>query len=679
MEARAVSRAIVKGQHFAEITVLLDNGELSTLLGPARRNRPEALKDCLELRKVAMKCTDDSKLLILKKRKKELEDVTWTVKDLGGRLLDGAEGPPPGFKPPSWMPQADAVSSTPLGYVSPGKYRAPVKPTAKEEESVYSFKTRKLVECAEADVKELVSSGDWESKAKVALQQAFKKFGPVLEIRVDFKSDDGEKVASVRFASAKAVELAMSKALRGWLPVGDKHVRVRQPAVEAKAEWRTFVAPRRAAPALESAPNKKRLRPNERFANKKDVEDEETNNFDAQTGPHSQATPKADELHRPHRDSMPSAFEGRSDGVSEGSDLGFLALVLEVFMDLLPVVSIGLVLRFGDLRLWCQTMFAAALLMVLKGFASWATVVPDKGWKVCQDRLGPDGLRYYREEIVDEFGTRTANLITYEDDAVWEADTAESFTAYASDQWPHFPLKSLVSDEEILRFAKNRGGRFPSPQYCPSAAWTGESGAAILLGDALHSLPPDIGQGVNSALEDVTVLEACFASTDRDGNASDAVREFETRRMPDVEALIKIVRVAAPFQYSQAPWRGRLWNVSFLCRLLLNKALPAVFDLPLFLLIQRSEMSYREESAHDVGQVLMLPLMARYCYIQQHPQEGSLLQKKVLLQQLLKTLQQSQDGEGTEPRKPGGTGQKHVNHPVRELCFSGSFDELCFS
>lgn len=288
-----MSRAIVKGQHFAEITVLLDNGELSTLLGPARRNRPEALKDCLELRKVAMKCTDDSKLLILKKRKKELEDVTWTVKDLGGRLLDGAEGPPPGFKPPSWMPQADAVSSTPLGYVSPGKYRAPVKPTAKEEESVYSFKTRKLVECAEADVKELVSSGDWESKAKVALQQAFKKFGPVLEIRVDFKSDDGEKVASVRFASAKAVELAMSKALRGWLPVGDKHVRVRQPAVEAKAEWRTFVAPRRAAPALESAPNKKRLRPNERFANKKDVEDEETNNFDAQTGPHSQATPKA--------------------------------------------------------------------------------------------------------------------------------------------------------------------------------------------------------------------------------------------------------------------------------------------------------------------------------------------------------------------------------------------------
>ena len=80
MEARVVSRAIVKSQHFAEITVLLDNGELLTFLGPARKNRPEALKDCLELRKVAAKCTDDLKLLQLKKRKLELEDTTWTMK-----------------------------------------------------------------------------------------------------------------------------------------------------------------------------------------------------------------------------------------------------------------------------------------------------------------------------------------------------------------------------------------------------------------------------------------------------------------------------------------------------------------------------------------------------------------------------------------------------------------------
>ena len=31
-----------------------------------------------------------------------------------------------------------------------------------------------------------------------------------------------------------------------------------------------------------------------------------------------------------------------------------------------------------------------------------------------------------------------------------------------------------------------------------------------------------------------------------------------------------------PLRYSQAPWRGRLWNASFLSRLLLNKLLPSV-------------------------------------------------------------------------------------------------------
>ncbi|OLQ11893.1 hypothetical protein AK812_SmicGene4232 [Symbiodinium microadriaticum] len=117
--------------------------------------------------------------------------------------------------------------------------------------------------------------------------------------------------------------------------------------------------------------------------------------------------------------------------------------------------------------------------------------------------------------VRSEFGTRTANLITYEDDVVWDADSLESFKAYAQEQWPHFPLEDLVSEEELTRFAQNRGGRFPKPQHCRSAMWLpddSDHGAAVLIGDSLHSLPPDIGQGVNSALEDVTVLARCLDS-----------------------------------------------------------------------------------------------------------------------------------------------------------------------
>ena len=44
--------------------------------------------------------------------------------------------------------------------------------------------------------------------------------------------------------------------------------------------------------------------------------------------------------------------------------------------------------------------------------------------------------------------------------------------------------------------------------------------------------------------QDVTVLETCLDSA----SLGEAVAEFGKKRMPDVEALIKIVRVAAPFQ-----------------------------------------------------------------------------------------------------------------------------------
>eukprot|EP00931_Biecheleriopsis_adriatica_P075252 TRINITY_DN49169_c0_g1_i1.p1 TRINITY_DN49169_c0_g1~~TRINITY_DN49169_c0_g1_i1.p1 ORF type:complete len:558 (+),score=111.31 TRINITY_DN49169_c0_g1_i1:25-1674(+) len=196
--------------------------------------------------------------------------------------------------------------------------------------------------------------------------------------------------------------------------------------------------------------------------------------------------------------------------------------------------------------------------------------------------------------VRSDHGYRTANLITYPEDAVWEADSAEAFMAYAEKQWPHFPVSKLVPPEELERFAADAGGRFPRPQHSPSAVLSkAEGSAAVIIGDALHAFPPDIGQGVNSALEDVSVLSEALATCESE-TLSVSLQRFETERMPDVEALVRMVAVAAPFQYSQAPWRGRLWTASFLTRFLLNKALPKVFDLPVFLLVQQSELSYRE-------------------------------------------------------------------------------------
>merc|ERR1719265_634490 len=199
-----------------------------------------------------------------------------------------------------------------------------------------------------------------------------------------------------------------------------------------------------------------------------------------------------------------------------------------------------------------------------------------------------------------ECGMRTANLITRADDEFWDVSSLDQLREYAGKQWPHFPIFDLASEEELTRFAEDPGGRFPQPQYSPSAAWTPAAGAsggaagaeamgAVLVGDALHAFPPDLGQGVNSALQDVMVLRSVLEA-EGDASPAAAAQRYAEERTPDVLALVEMMQVAAPYQYGQSAWGSKLWMGSFLARFLLNKELPHIFDLPAFRLVQHSEL-----------------------------------------------------------------------------------------
>lgn len=70
---------------------------------------------------------------------------------------------------------------------------------------------------------------------------------------------------------------------------------------------------------------------------------------------------------------------------------------VDLLTSLVSVLWLGWVVRTHDLRLWTKTLLSAATLAALKGLLAWATVLPDPaGWQGCQERLGPDGLSYYR-------------------------------------------------------------------------------------------------------------------------------------------------------------------------------------------------------------------------------------------------------------------------------------------
>ncbi len=200
--------------------------------------------------------------------------------------------------------------------------------------------------------------------------------------------------------------------------------------------------------------------------------------------------------------------------------------------------------------------------------------------------------------------SRTANIITRPDYEIWQLKNTEEVYEFLEKAFPQLPMRQIVSPEEAERFAKSEGGYFPTPQYCsglhlllrPEQASKGmgnqsSTAGVVLLGDAIHCFPPDIGQGVNSALEDVYVLNEVLSRSDDD--LSLALPLYESLRFPDVKALVRLAQIGFPWQYNQAPLRRWLWNVNFFLRLLLSRLLPYVFSPPAFFLIQNHQLSYQ--------------------------------------------------------------------------------------
>ena len=213
---------------------------------------------------------------------------------------------------------------------------------------------------------------------------------------------------------------------------------------------------------------------------------------------------------------------------------------------------------------------------------------------------------------------RTCNFVARPGHELWSISTEDEMKVYMKRQFPQMsrPLADFVTDTELGRFVVARPGQFPKPQYCPSPcgfvvpaapgsdackvsprvdpeAGPGKRsrGAIVCLGDALHAFPPDLGQGVNAGLEDVHELNRAIESTD--GDLERALPLFESRRMPEVRALIDLMVFGYPYQYNQGPWwKKTATTANFAIRLLASKALPFLFSPPAFFMIQDPSLSY---------------------------------------------------------------------------------------
>jgi kynurenine 3-monooxygenase len=150
----------------------------------------------------------------------------------------------------------------------------------------------------------------------------------------------------------------------------------------------------------------------------------------------------------------------------------------------------------------------------------------------------------------DNSSLRPANVITRPNHILWTLQTGREVKEWFRNSFPRLNFTSLVPEEEWDRFARAQGSRFPHCQYSNGVALSSldrRSGVA-LVGDAIHSFPPDIGQGINAGLADVIALDKAlqsvnFPSCKKQLNSGhsllgDALHKYECDRLKEVCTLL---------------------------------------------------------------------------------------------------------------------------------------------
>lgn len=143
---------------------------------------------------------------------------------------------------------------------------------------------------------------------------------------------------------------------------------------------------------------------------------------------------------------------------------------------------------------------------------------------------------------------RPVNIIARPNHDVWKIKDPEELREWFQKSFPRMNFQKengLLPAEEWERFIVEEGTRFPHCQYTNGVSLSSvdKKSAIVLVGDSLHSYPPDIGQGVNSGLLDVVALGKALQNVNLSidkkekeevNPLGEAVKTFESDRLSEV-------------------------------------------------------------------------------------------------------------------------------------------------
>lgn len=217
-------------------------------------------------------------------------------------------------------------------------------------------------------------------------------------------------------------------------------------------------------------------------------------------------------------------------------------------------------------------------------------------------RKGRSSRRYFHtvafpitDEVAEKLGGRISSIITYPGHALWDLKTVEEGFALFEENFPQLDVKAAISEESMRLFVEAQPSRYPLVSRRNSiVARVGKQreGGVILLGDASHWTPPDLGQGLNAALEDSAVLANIIDAATSDASICDIVDRYEQDRDDDISALIHLSRHSVPFQYGQSRIGSYGTSIKVRVKAWLSQRIPGMHPASMKLITQ--DYSYSE-------------------------------------------------------------------------------------
>ncbi|CAK0800585.1 unnamed protein product [Prorocentrum cordatum] len=142
--------------------------------------------------------------------------------------------------------------------------------------------------------------------------------------------------------------------------------------------------------------------------------------------------------------------------------------------------------------------------------------------------------------------------------------------------------RERLSPGSASAWCTGEGTTFPHARWCSRAsAWVADCGVA-LLGDSLHCFPPDLGQGVNAGLSDVSSLLALWP---QDASSPESIQRaleaYHDQQAPEAEAICRLIPIGMPYQYNLPQSFAKFAFFGYLLtRVLANMLMPSFITPP---------------------------------------------------------------------------------------------------